>query len=186
MERRVGPPFWGERDTGEALRPHQDMGRRRRSGERSAGSGRHTHREVPSPVWDLHACGHVRTWRECSRVRKTCQRIVCKRRRGAMLSVRCRSCEPTRDDGEPSCNHVGSDADNVGRTHAPASMIVGQHGCSIASLASNECEPLHLTVEATWPKYRPSLPRGPIRWERSLGRGGAWQGPWPRQSARHD
>ena len=57
------------------------------------------------------------------------------------MSVRCHECEPARHDCRPRINHVGSGADNVGRTHAPESMIVGLEGCSLASRACNECKP---------------------------------------------
>jgi hypothetical protein len=46
-------------------------------------------------------------------------------------------CEPTGDDYEPRINHVGSSAMNVGRRHAPESMIVGLKGCSMASRTFN-------------------------------------------------
>jgi hypothetical protein len=46
-------------------------------------------------------------------------------------------CEPTGDDYEPRINHVGSGAMNVGRRHAPESMIVGLKGCSMASRTFN-------------------------------------------------
>ena len=46
-------------------------------------------------------------------------------------------CEPMRHDCEPRINTVGSGAMNVGREHAPESMIVGLDGCSIASPACN-------------------------------------------------
>ena len=48
------------------------------------------------------------------------------------------------DAGEPRIHTVGSGAQNVGRTHAPASMMVGQEGCSMASPAFFHCEPLQL------------------------------------------
>jgi hypothetical protein len=41
------------------------------------------------------------------------------------------------DHCEPSCNNVGLGVDNVGRTHAPESMIVGQEEYSIASRPLN-------------------------------------------------
>jgi hypothetical protein len=61
------------------------------------------------------------------------------------------------DDCEPRINTMGLGADHVGRKLRRASMMVGQDGCSIASRASNECEPLHLAgyilhiKSASWP-----------------------------------
>jgi hypothetical protein len=56
---------------------------------------------------------------------------------GTTLPVRGNQCEPRRHDCEPRINNLGSGADNVGRRHAPESMIVGQRGCSIASRPLN-------------------------------------------------
>jgi hypothetical protein len=53
------------------------------------------------------------------------------------LSIAVNECGPTRYECEPRITHVGSGANNVGREHAPESMIVGQDGCSIASRAFN-------------------------------------------------
>ena len=49
-----------------------------------------------------------------------------------------------KDDCEPRINNVGSGASNVGRRHAPESMIMGQKGCSIASRVFFHCERLQL------------------------------------------
>jgi hypothetical protein len=40
---------------------------------------------------------------------------------------------PDRNRLRPLTHNVGSGAMNVGRVHAPGSMILGQAGCSIAS-----------------------------------------------------
>jgi hypothetical protein len=53
------------------------------------------------------------------------------------MSARCKECGPTRHECEPRINNVGLGAINVGRTHAPESMIVDQDGCSIASRTLN-------------------------------------------------
>jgi len=53
------------------------------------------------------------------------------------------------DECEPRINNVGLGAENVGREHAPESMIVGQDGCSIASRAFFHCEPLQVTGSTT-------------------------------------
>jgi hypothetical protein len=75
--------------------------------------------------------------RECSGVKRVCQRILCAMARRATLPVCCNEYEPTRHDCKPRINNVGSGAMNVSREHAPESMIVGQAGCSIASRAFN-------------------------------------------------
>jgi hypothetical protein len=63
-----------------------------------------------------------------------------------LLSVAVNECGPTRYECKPRITHVGSGANNMGREHAPESMIVGQERFSMASPASNECEPLHLGI----------------------------------------
>jgi hypothetical protein len=45
------------------------------------------------------------------------------------------------DHGKPHGSNVGFSAMNMGRTHALASINVGQRGCMTASLTFNECEP---------------------------------------------
>jgi hypothetical protein len=60
------------------------------------------------------------------------------------MAVRGNECEPEGGHCEPSCNNVGLSAINVGRTHVPESMIVGQRGCSIASRVFSHCEPEHV------------------------------------------
>jgi hypothetical protein len=74
---------------------------------------------------------------ECSGVKRVCQRILCAMARRATLPVCCNQYEPTRHDCRSRINNVGSGADNVGRTPALESMIVGQAGCSIASRPLN-------------------------------------------------
>ena len=54
-----------------------------------------------------------------------------------LVSIGLSECEPARHDCEPRINNVGSGAENVGREHAPESMIVGREECSIASRACN-------------------------------------------------
>jgi hypothetical protein len=69
-----------------------------------------------------------------------CPTLLCGRSCGislALLPAGGHDCEPARHDCEPRINNVGLVADNVGRAHAPESMIVGREGCSIASRALN-------------------------------------------------
>jgi hypothetical protein len=50
------------------------------------------------------------------------------------MSMSCNDCEPR-------INNLSSGAINVGRTHAPQSMIVGQEEGSMASPTFFHCEP---------------------------------------------
>jgi hypothetical protein len=61
-------------------------------------------------------------------------------------TARCESCEPTGADCEPRINKLGSGADHLGREHPAELMNVSREGCSMASPAFNECEPLHLNL----------------------------------------
>jgi hypothetical protein len=56
---------------------------------------------------------------------------------GATLPVSCNECGPARHECKPRINNVGLGADNVGRRPRLESMIVGQRGDIIASLACN-------------------------------------------------
>jgi hypothetical protein len=53
------------------------------------------------------------------------------------LPVRCNQCGPARGDCKPRINTVGSGAMNVGRTHAPESMIVGS--CALPTKKESRC-----------------------------------------------
>jgi hypothetical protein len=63
--------------------------------------------------------------------------MLCAMAHWATLPVGVNECEPMGDHCRPRINNVGSGAINVGREHAPESMIVGRKGCSIASRALN-------------------------------------------------
>jgi hypothetical protein len=74
-------------------------------------------------------------------------------------------CESVGDDCEPRINHVGSGAMNVGRRPWREAMIAGQAGCSIASPAFNECEPLHLAGQGTKMRDFPFGEGSPLDWQ---------------------
>jgi hypothetical protein len=57
--------------------------------------------------------------------------------RGVMPPVRGNQCELARHECEPRINNVGSGAINVGRMHAPESMIVGSCAFLVMLLQAN-------------------------------------------------
>jgi hypothetical protein len=70
--------------------------------------------------------------------------------------MRGHECGPTRDDGEPRINTVGSGTENVSLACTIESIIVGQDGCPSASRTPNECEPQQLATACAVSSIFPS------------------------------